>query len=262
LTPRRTHGPDTGSGRAAFLPRPVRVHVVPERVDPAALAGSVVVVIDALRASVTIAAALHAGAERIIPTLTVEEALSWRDRLGGSVLLGGERGGVLIPGFDLDNSPGHYTPGVVAGRTVIFTTTNGTAALRHAGHAARVLVGSLVNASAVCDAAGSDDRPVHLLCAGTAGEAGLDDMLAAGAIVEGLMARRRRPGDRACEECLEAWRGRHAAAGGLLGLMRESVGGRNLVRLGLEEDIERCSRVDSILVVPVFDPRTGAITRA
>ncbi|MBM4108151.1 MAG: 2-phosphosulfolactate phosphatase [Phycisphaerae bacterium] len=238
--------------------RPTHVHLVPAHVEPEALRGGVVVMIDNLRASVTIAAALAAGAARVIPTLTVEEALAGR---GGGALLGGERGGVLIPGFDLDNSPASYTPERVAGREVVFTTTNGTAALRHAGLADRVLVGSMANLSALCAAVAADERPVHLLCAGTGGRVSLDDCLPAGAMVERLvgMGRMLAPDD-AGRLCLAAWRGRLALREGLRGLMRESRGGRNLVRIGLGADVEFCSLPDTIPVVPAFDAGDGAIT--
>ena len=81
--------------------------------------------------------------------------------------MGGERGGVLIPGFDLDNSPLSYTRERVQGKTIIFTTSNGTAALLHAKNAAEILVGSFANVTAICQRVANDPRPVHILCAGT-----------------------------------------------------------------------------------------------
>ena len=90
-----------------------------------------VVVIDAVRASSTIAHAVAAGAKRVIPVDTVEEAWELHRRLERErPLLGGERGGLKIDGFDLGNSPESYTPEAVGGRTVIMTTTNGTRAMR------------------------------------------------------------------------------------------------------------------------------------
>lgn len=229
--------------------RTLNVHLLPALVAPADLAGGVVVMIDNLRASVTITAALSAGAERVIAAATVEEALAVRDRLRVTaptdrVLLGGERAGVLIPGFDLDNSPDHYTSERVTGRTIIFTTTNGTLALRHAEHAAELLVGSFTNLSAVCARVADDLRPVHILCAGTNGRVSLDDCLPAGAMTERLIGRTR--DDAACL-CLRAWQ---AARSDLVRAMAESRGGKGLAHLGFTRDIERCSTIDLFPVVP------------
>lgn len=252
------------------------MHLLPGLVSPDALSGGVVIVIDALRASVTISAALAAGATRVVPTLTVEEALARkeaqrRDPLAharGSlgevlgVLLGGERGGVLIPGFDLDNSPRAYTAERVRGKEIVFTTANGTAALLHAGSAHEVLIGAVTNVSALVARVAREPRAVHILCAGTRGEITMDDCLAAGLIAEGLIAAGRQVvSDDSTRMCVGL--ARLAAAqeeglgAGVLELMRESRGGRGLTRLGFGEDLTLCSTLDAVPVVPRF--AAGAI---
>ena len=105
----------------------LHVQFLPRLVDPAELAGSVCVVIDVLRATTTMTHALAAGAREIAPCLEVADA----ERLAASMnraeyVLGGERDGIKIAGFDFGNSPSEYSPAAIGGKTVIFTTTNGT----------------------------------------------------------------------------------------------------------------------------------------
>jgi 2-phosphosulfolactate phosphatase len=243
--------------------RPISVHLSPKSVDPAALEGGVAVMIDALRASVTIAAALHAGAERVWPVRSVEEALALKARLGPHTLMGGERGGTLIPGFDLANSPLEYTPQRVAGRALIFTTTNGTAALLLTQRAQRTLIASFANLARVAAAIAHEPRPVHILCAGTRDQITLDDVLPAGALVERSLAHGRAcEGDDSALLALHAWQQAGSSPAALTHAMHASRGGRNLARLGLERDVDFCARLDTLPVLPVFDPASGQITAA
>src|SRR5438132_9688378 len=123
-------------------------HFLPTLMDPDELRDGTAVVIDVLRASTTICHALAAGAREVIPCLEVEEARRVAaDNSGSRPMLGGEREGVRIEGFDLGNSPGEYRPDTVGGRTVVFTTTNGTRAMLGCRSARRVLIGSFVNFS-------------------------------------------------------------------------------------------------------------------
>lgn len=274
--------PDLGPApEHVITERPLAVHLLPALVSSDALSGGVVIMIDALRASVTISAALAAGATRVIPVLTVEDALALREAKdplayarGSSraaegvprgLLLGGERGGVLIPGFDLDNSPRAYTPERVRGRDVIFTTANGTAALLHAGGAHEVLIGAVTNVSALVRRVAPEPRAVHILCAGTRGEITMDDCLAAGLIAGRLIAAGRQVvSDDSTRMCVGLARLASAhergVGAGVLELMTESRGGRGLTRLGFAEDLELCSTLDAVPVVPRF--AGGVITLA
>src|SRR5882757_4256142 len=128
--------------------RHINVYNLPNQVAESDLADSAVIVIDLLRATTTICFALAAGAREVVPFREIDEARAAAKQAGREqVLLGGERGGVLIEGFDLGNSPAEFTPERVAGKSVYITTTNGTWALHHARLARRVLVGSVVNLS-------------------------------------------------------------------------------------------------------------------
>src|SRR5438067_1607265 len=95
---------------ARIMPRDVFVHLVPQLVEPGRLQGGIAVVIDVLRATTTIVHALAAGCLCVRPCVEIADAHALAATLpAGSVLLGGERGGRPIPGFDLGNSPAEYT---------------------------------------------------------------------------------------------------------------------------------------------------------
>ena len=234
------------------------IHPLPETVAPADLAGGVVVVIDVLRATTVIVHALSHGARAIVPAASIDEARSLASRWPAAErLLGGERHGVTIEGFDLDNSPYSYGPEVVAGKTIIFTTTNGTRAMRWAEQAAEIRVGAFANLSAVVASLRGETRPVHVLCAGTDNRITGEDLLVAGAIADrlsGVFTIRRET-----QIFAEFWRQHGAGDRDRLRTMRESAGGRNLVELGFDRDIERASQIDLFADVPVLNRASGEL---
>ena len=236
----------------------VLVHRLPEEIAPAELAGSTVVVIDLLRASSTICQALSAGATEVVPFLEIEDALAAAERDRKNVVLGGERGGKRIDGFDLGNSPSEYTQPSVGGRRVFLTTTNGTRALDHARQARRVVVGSFLNLSAVV-ASIRDEPRVDILCAGTNGRESREDILAAGAMVERLVTRDRSAWklNDAAEAALAEWnkRGHDLAVE-----LRSTPGGRNLLAIGMDHDLVDCACVDALAIVPELDIPAWRIT--
>ncbi len=225
-----------------------------------ACAGGIAVVIDVLRASTTIITALAHGAARVRPVLTVEEARAEAAALG--TLLGGERGGLKIQGFDLGNSPREYSRDRVGGRSIVITTTNGTAALHACSGAADVLIGAVVNRSAVAAAAhalalkhGGCD--VHLVCAGTEGAVTEEDLLAAGAILDAAVQHHgcsEDSLDAAGREALGFFRATVAAgpsaAEAIAREFASSIGGRNLIDLGMDADLPVSAAIDSLPVVP------------
>ncbi len=144
-----------------------------DALDPQSARGKLCVVIDVLRASTTIVAALAAGCPEIIPVETPEEARRLARTKG--LLLGGERNSLRPEGFDFGNSPLEYTPEKIKGRPIAFTTTNGTRAMETCRQARCVLLGAFVNLHAVIgdleeNSRGQDEAVVHLVCAGTHGK--------------------------------------------------------------------------------------------
>lgn len=259
--------------------QPLNVHFLPALMNTSNLAGGTVVIIDILRASSTMITALQNGAKRVIPCGTPDEArLIFEKSNAESVLLGGERGGILIEGFDCGNSPTEYPPGRVAGKTIAFTTTNGTQALLKSASAETILIGAFVNRQAVVDRLRNDRRPVHLVCAGTDGEITGEDVLFAGAVVEALIqteadthstANRWTLND--CARIAQGfWRqsvgddsnsvGAGKPSAKIESAMRLTHGGRNLCDLGYDNDIRLCSVVDSIQRVPMLNRATGDLS--
>lgn len=235
------------------MSRPIHVHLLPVLFEPGALAGGTAVVIDVLRATTTIVYALAAGANRVIPCGEIEEARQLAAKLPpGTTLLGGERGGLKIDGFDLGNSPTDYAPSVVAGKTLVFTTTNGTRALIRAREARRVIAAAFANLNAVVRWLGNETGPVHIICAGTDGKVTLEDILCAGSIIQGLG---KAVADISVADDstrlalnLSETQGRHYDP--FLAALSGSRGGRNLIEHGLDGDIVVAARWDVSNLVP------------
>ena len=245
--------------------RYAEVYLHRQLVPHGGLAGHTAVVFDVLRASTTAAVALQAGAEMLVPFADLESMTAFRAGLSadlaGRCLLAGERGGLAAPGFDLGNSPGEFTAERVAGRIVLFSTTNGTDALERSEEADPVYFGALVNLSALAELMAGrtrrENEELALVCSGTELSASLEDMLAAGMLLERLGAREggweMDDGALAVLSVAAQWRGRETEA------MRQAIGGRNVAALGLNQDIEAAAAVDSVPVVPRLVTDWGAL---
>jgi len=210
---------------------PPEIDLLPKR----DLAGSVAVVFDVLRATSTMITALAHGAAGIWPVRTIEDAWALKEKRPAA-LLGGERHGDRIQGFDLGNSPLEYRENI-RGREIISTTTNGTIALRAVEHAASVLAGSLLNIGAIAAHLGaSPTRDILIVCAGTFREAALEDVLAAGMLVS-LLPNLRLTDSAQLALALYRQEERDLPAG-----LRRAKNGRALLAKGREAEVDWCAQ--------------------
>lgn len=261
----------------------LQVHFLPALIEPDTLRGGAAVIIDILRASSTMIMALQNGATRVIPCGTIDEATLIRQRSApGAVVLGGERGGVKIDGFDFGNSPAEYCPQAIGGQTLAFTTTNGTKALLKALAAREILIGAFLNRQAVVEYLNREDSGTHLICAGTDGIITGEDVLFAGAVVDGL--RQSANGSSSARWTLNDgahiaqayWRqctsdsaadtsartGNALLSAQIDKAMRHSRGGQNLLSLGYQSDITLCSQLDTTALVPRYQREDGSLLPA
>lgn len=252
------------------MPRNLTVHLLPTLFEPSDLEGGIAVVTDVLRATTTVAYGFQNGARSIIPCETIEEAFEIREEAanGSSVLLGGERGGEPISGFDLGNSPSEWHRETVADAEIAFTTTNGTRALLRSAMADRIVCGAFANLQAVCDLLNEESRSIHIVCAGTVGKVSTEDCLFAGALVDLLLeyGAPTQPSDGGAFDVCDAsrlvlshWKAAAIAPDGLFQAMKAGSGGRNLMRLGLEADIRTAAKLDQVDLVPEYLPQSRRI---
>ncbi len=239
----------------------IHAHLLPTLLEETPLTDATCVVIDILRASTTMVHALANGAETVIPCLTVEDAQTVAAQLpAGSCLLGGERHGQLIPGFDLDNSPFGYSPEVVSGKTVIFTTTNGTRALWECRSAKEIVIGAFANFTSVIHHLQRAGNPVHLICAGTNGKMTAEDILFAGAVAHHLLNipssapdSHWELGNLQAELVRDYFAANSATPEAFQQAFYRSQGARNLRALGMDRDVVRSMEYDLFDLVPVWD---------
>lgn len=144
---------------------------------------AIVVVVDVFRATTTMAAAFRNGVRSIRPVATVEEAKTYKEK---GWLVGAERNVKRCDFADFGNSPFDYTPEKVAGKDVVFTTTNGTKAITIARSAYRVITGAFINLQSVAEYCLSHQRNVVVLCSGWQDKVNIEDTLFGGALVDVL----------------------------------------------------------------------------
>ncbi len=217
---------------------------------------SVFVVVDVLRATSTIVTAFMNGCKSIVPVAEVGEAFDLAKGPMAGVLVGGERGGRTVEGFDLGNSPQEYTPARVRGQTIILTTTNGSRAFRTLREDAIGIVGSFLNMRAVARYCIRRGRDVLFVLSGQEGEFSLEDAVCAGGIV-GMIRKQLEDEAQLSDAALASEILYDHFRGNLVEMFRTSVWGRHLIEIGAEEDLPYCAQIDITAIVPVY--RDGKI---
>ena len=223
---------------------------------PGDATGRVVVVIDVLRASTSIAAALANGARAVIPLDSTDEVVMRAKAFERSeVKLAGERQMRPIPGFDLGNSPLEFTRETVEGKTVLLSTTNGTAAITALQGPRDVVIGSYVNFSAVLAMLRTAMRgtDIAILCAGREKQFSLEDAACAGRFVHHAM--RRRADVALNDAAFAAMLIDRRYSDNLMRLFSASAHGRALSEAGYGDDLTACAAIDSYPVIPIYQER-------
>ena len=212
---------------------------------------SVYVVIDVLRATSTIVTAFMNGCVSVVPVTEVEDAFRMaRGPLDGA-LVGGERGGFAVEGFDLGNSPRDYTSTRVCGQTIVITTTNGSRAFQSIPAGGVGIVGSFLNVGAVARHCLRREKDIMFIPSGRKGAFSLEDTVCAGGITEAIR-RQRKDNVHMTDAALasEVLFGRFRP--NLAEMLRSSVHGRHLREIGLGSDLEYCAQVDVTVVAPIY----------
>ncbi len=215
---------------------------------------AIVVAIDVLRATSAICTAFEHGAKELIPVADVNLALDYQKK---GFLVGAERNGEKLDGFDFGNSPHDYMTPKIKGETLVLTTTNGTQAIEIAKDNLMVVVGAFTNISALTNWLSEQNKNIVLLCAGWKGRVNLEDSLFAGAVVDRLFDTGKF--ETFTDASLAAQQIFLAAEGNAGHFLRNSSHRRRLSRLNLKEDIKYCLQLDKSDQIPVL--KDGVLVR-
>ncbi len=215
------------------------------------VSNSIVVIIDVLRATSTIATALYNGAKEIIPVDSVPDCI----RIGKELncITAGERDGRVAEGLQYGNSPFEYPTEFIGGKTLVLTTTNGTKLLHMANSRAakEIITGSFPNISAVCDYLLLKNTNVILGCAAWKDKVNIEDTLFAGAVIHRL----KQHFDLECDYSQMAESIYLIAKDDLYSFMKErnATHYHRLTKFGLEKDIRYCLTNNTAPSLPVYE---------
>ncbi len=217
----------------------------PALYEPDLHADAIVVIIDILRATSAICTAFANGAASIIPVAGVDEARDYKKR---GYLVAAERDGYVLDFADFGNSPFNFTRDKVAGKTIVYSTTNGTGIINMAASASAIVIGSFLNISALAAWLTRQNKDVVLFCAGWKNRFDLEDSICAGAIAERLIK-----SNRYCTICdstlasLDLW---SLAKNDLAGYIEKVAQRTRLRDKGLDDCIGFCLTADFTDKIP------------
>lgn len=209
------------------------------------------VVIDVLRASSTIVTALHNGAKEIIPVASIEFAVKISGGLfTGQTLMCGERNTKKIEGFALGNSPLEFTEDKIAGKSIILYTTNGSKAVVKAKFSENLLVTTFLNLSAVAKKLIELNKDTEIICSGRGNAISLEDIVCAGKLISEIQ--KSKEGIELSDSSKASISLDKSFGKDIHKMLRETEHGQILIENGFEKDIEYCSNLDLLEVIPIF----------
>ncbi len=229
----------------------INVLLSPNNVDDLYFTGKTTVVIDVLRATSVILKALDNGAKEVIPVGSIDFAMKISvNSHGGHTLLCGERNTKIIEGFDLGNSPLEYTEERISGKSIILFTTNGSKAIVKAKYSDKVLVASFNNLTKMAEHLIKLENNIEIISSGANGIFCLEDTICAGALVKQMIKLK---SDIELTDAANASLVLNEKYGSNIKMMMQNCEhGKLLVENGFAEDIDFCSTVDNIPIIPYF----------
>ena len=210
-----------------------------------------VVVLDVLRATSAICTAIEHGVKEIIPVATLDEARAYQAE---GYLVAAERGGQIVEGFDLGNSPFSYMDPALKGQTVVLTTTNGTKAINMARDKKTVVIGSLNNLDSLCEWLIRQQRDVLVLGSGWKDKFNLEDTICAGAIADQCLKSGRFFADE--DSTVAAKFIFRSSRDNMFAFLKASSHRRRLRKLNLNEDVKHCLTPNNCTAIPVLEGRS------
>ena len=208
---------------------------------------NLVVIVDILRATSSICAAIHNGVKSILPVSTVDEARQMKKQ---GYMVASERDGFVLDFADFGNSPFNFSPEIVKGKEIVYSTTNGTRCIHMASHSKAVIIGSFLNISALAEWLINQNAPVLIFCASWKDRFSLEDTVFAGALAERLLNSGKF--ETICDAVtasLDLW---NLAKPDLYGYIQKSAQKGRLASKGLDDCIEYCLTADQTRVIPAF----------
>lgn len=232
----------------AIKPNRIEVCFTPAIFDCFKNPESIVIVVDVLRATSAICAAFMNGVKEIIPVGTIAEAQNYKNQ---KYLVAAERDGIVLDFADFGNSPFNFTPERVQGKTIVYSTTNGTQAVQMASKCYKVAIGAYLNLTSICNWASSQNRDVIIFCAGWKNRFSLEDTILAGAITEKLTEKYNYKTN--CDSALaslDLWK---IAKENLIQYIDKAAQRSRLRDNGLDDVIEYCHTIDLTDLIPEYN---------
>ena len=209
---------------------------------------NIVVIVDVLRATSSICTAIYNGVKSIIPVATVEEAKAMKQQ---GFMVASERDGYVLDFADFGNSPFNFTSEIVAGKEIVYSTTNGTRCIHMSSHSKAVVIGSFLNVSVLANWLIQQNAPVLIFCASWKDRFSLEDTVFAGALAERLLNSGKF--ETICDAVtasVDLW---NLAKSDLSSYIQKAAQKGRLASKGLDDCIEYCLTSDLCPVIPVFE---------
>lgn len=229
----------------------LNVHFSISHLDELYFTSRTTVVIDVLRASTVIVTAIANGAKEVIPVNTVDFAMKISgNAFGGQTLLCGERNTKKIEGFVLGNSPLEYTSDIIASKSIILFTTNGSKAFVKAKFSENLFAACFKNLSAVAKHLKDLEKDVEIVCAGTNGSFNYEDSVCAGKLVQEI--KNLKPEIELSDSSKASLLIAKSCGKSILKMLKETEHGKLLIANGFANDLKDCAQLNVTDVIPHF----------